>query len=99
MNLLHFIIENVWCQIEVYKYLLSSKNSPIELESGCLYSMKIKEQARKLAVGCSKQRFEVVDEACEVTNIYNVKLTWFERFLKSIILQLVANVWLAYETG
>ncbi|MDS2682431.1 hypothetical protein RK767_06710, partial [Streptococcus pneumoniae] len=30
-------------------YLLSSKNSPIELESGCLYSMKIKEQTRKLA--------------------------------------------------
>ncbi|CMX59003.1 N-ethylammeline chlorohydrolase [Streptococcus pneumoniae] len=66
MNLLHFIIENVWCQIEVYKYLLSSKNSPIELESGCLYSMKIKEQTRRLAAGCSKHRFEVVDKTDEV---------------------------------
>ncbi|HEU8011149.1 TPA: hypothetical protein VWH79_000328 [Streptococcus pneumoniae] len=56
MNLLHFIIEKVWCQIEVYKYLLSSKNSPIELESGCLYSMKIKEQTRKLAAGCTGVR-------------------------------------------
>ncbi|MDS8823171.1 hypothetical protein RLL37_03970 [Streptococcus pneumoniae] len=53
----------MWCQIEVYKYLLSSKNSPIELESGCLYSMKIKEQTRKLAAGCSKHRFEVADRA------------------------------------
>ncbi|EMY90689.1 hypothetical protein PNI0197_00778 [Streptococcus pneumoniae PNI0197] len=63
MNLLHFIIENVWCQIEVYKYLLSSKNSPIELESGCLYSMKIKEQTRKLAADCSKHCFGVADRA------------------------------------
>ncbi|EHD96905.1 chlorohydrolase [Streptococcus pneumoniae 2082170] len=61
--MLHFIIENVWCQIEVYKYLLSSKNSPIELESGCLYSMKIKEQTRKLAASCSKHCFEVADRA------------------------------------
>ncbi|WP_152165064.1 hypothetical protein [Streptococcus pneumoniae] len=61
--MLHFIIENVWCQIEVYKYLLSSKNSPIELESGCLYSMKIKEQTRKLTAGCSKHCFEVADRA------------------------------------
>ncbi|WP_171035955.1 hypothetical protein [Streptococcus pseudopneumoniae] len=37
------------------------KNSPIELESGCLYSMKIKEQTRKLAAGCSKHCFEVAD--------------------------------------
>ncbi|TVX00525.1 UDP-galactopuranose mutase, partial [Streptococcus pneumoniae] len=27
------------------------------------YSMRIKEQTRKLAVGCSKHCFEVVDEA------------------------------------
>ena len=31
------------------------------LSSGILYSMKIKEQTRKLAAGCSKHRFEVVD--------------------------------------
>jgi len=28
-----------------------------------LYSMKIKEQTRKLATGCSKHRFEVADKA------------------------------------
>ncbi|CJS68827.1 hypothetical protein [Streptococcus pneumoniae] len=30
--------------------------------------MKIKEQTRKLAAGCSKQRFEVVDETDEVSS-------------------------------
>ncbi|WP_050391717.1 hypothetical protein [Streptococcus pneumoniae] len=30
--------------------------------------MKIKEQTRKLAAGCSKQCFEVVDETDEVSN-------------------------------
>jgi len=29
---------------------------------GCLYSMKIKEQTRKQAAGCSKHSFEVGDE-------------------------------------
>ena len=33
-----------------------------------LYSMKIKEQTRKLAAGCSKHCFEVVDETDEVSN-------------------------------
>jgi len=32
--------------------------------------MKIKEQTKKLAVGCSKHCFEVVDETDEVSNIY-----------------------------
>ncbi|EDK66649.1 hypothetical protein CGSSp23BS72_05844 [Streptococcus pneumoniae SP23-BS72] len=36
-----------------------------------LYSMKIKEQTRKLAAGCSKPCFEVVDETDEVSHIYN----------------------------
>ncbi|WP_313970720.1 hypothetical protein [uncultured Streptococcus sp.] len=42
--------------------------------------MKIKEQTRKLAAGCSKHCFEVVDRIDEVSNhIYGkVKLTWFE---------------------
>ncbi|WP_078748602.1 chlorohydrolase [Streptococcus pneumoniae] len=42
--------------------------------------MKIKEQTRKLAAGCSKQCFEVVVEADEVSNLYHGKatLTWFE---------------------
>ncbi|WP_193577938.1 hypothetical protein [Streptococcus pneumoniae] len=33
-----------------------------------LYSMKIKEQTRKLATGCSKHRFEVVDGTDEVSS-------------------------------
>ena len=57
-----------------------------ELESGCLYSMKIKEQTRKLDAGCTWVRQGEAD----------VVWIWFS---KSIILQLVANVWLAYEIG
>ena len=33
-----------------------------------LYSMKIKEQNRELAVGCSKHCFEVVDRTDEVSS-------------------------------
>ena len=33
-----------------------------------LYSMKIKDQTRKLAAGCSKQCFEVVDRTDEVSS-------------------------------
>ncbi|WP_050896202.1 hypothetical protein [Streptococcus pneumoniae] len=42
--------------------------------------MKIKEQTRKLAAGCSKHCFEVVDRTDEVINhtYGKVKLTWFE---------------------
>jgi len=42
--------------------------------------MKIKEQTRKLAAGCSKHRFEVVDKTEEGSNHTHgqVKLTWFE---------------------
>ncbi|CNV92043.1 chlorohydrolase [Streptococcus pneumoniae] len=49
-----------------------------------LYSMKIKEQTRKLAAGCSKQCFEVVDRTDEVSNIYTAKvtLTWFEEIFE-----------------
>ena len=38
-----------------------------------LYSMKIKEQTRKLAAGCSKHRFEVVDKTDEVSHIYTLR--------------------------
>ena len=43
--------------------------------------MKIKKQTRKLAAGCSKQCFEVVDRTDEVSNHTHVKatLTWFEK--------------------
>ncbi len=49
-----------------------------------LYSMKIKVQTRKLAAGCSKQCFEVVDETDEVSNhtYGKVKLTWFEEIFE-----------------
>ena len=49
-----------------------------------LYSMKIKEQTRKRAAGCSKHCFEVVDETDEVSNhIYSkTKLTWFEEIFE-----------------
>ena len=42
--------------------------------------MKIKEQTRKLAAGCSKHCFEVADKTDEVRNhIYGkATLTWFE---------------------
>ena len=33
-----------------------------------LYSMKIKEQTRKLAAGCSKHCFEVADKTDEVSS-------------------------------
>ncbi|WP_233274145.1 hypothetical protein [Streptococcus pneumoniae] len=36
--------------------------------------MKIKEQTRKLATGCSKHRFEVVDRTDEVSS----KHSWIE---------------------
>jgi len=49
-----------------------------------LYSMKIKEQTRKLAAGCSKHCFEVVDRTDEVSNhIYGkAMLTWFEEIFE-----------------
>ena len=46
--------------------------------------MKIKEQTRKLAAGCSKNCFEVVDKTDEVSNHTYGKttLTWFEEIFK-----------------
>ncbi|MGO6235702.1 hypothetical protein [Streptococcus pneumoniae] len=46
--------------------------------------MKIKEQTRKLAAGCSKQCFEVVDRTDEVSNHTYGKatLTWFEEIFE-----------------
>ena len=48
------------------------------------YSMKIEVQTKKLAAGCSKYCFEVVDKTDEVSNhIYGkVKLTWFEEIFE-----------------
>ena len=49
-----------------------------------LYSMKIKEQTRKLAAGCSKHCFEVVNKTDEVSNyIYGkAMLTRFEEIFE-----------------
>ena len=46
--------------------------------------MKIKEQTRKLAVGCLKHCFEVVDKTDEVSNhtYGKAKLTWFEEIFE-----------------
>ena len=57
---------------------------PILFLKRSLYSMKIKEQTRKLAAGCSKHGFEVVDETDEVSNhtYGKVTLTWFEEIFE-----------------
>ncbi|CJY55908.1 N-ethylammeline chlorohydrolase [Streptococcus pneumoniae] len=39
-----------------------------------LYSMKIKVQTRKLAAGCSKHGFEVVDETDEVSSKHGFEI-------------------------
>ena len=50
--------------------------------------MKIKEQTRKLAAGCSKHCFEVVDKTDEVSSKYGFEvvdeatLTWFEEIFE-----------------
>ncbi|CAG6217150.1 chlorohydrolase [Streptococcus pneumoniae] len=46
--------------------------------------MKIKDQTRKLATGCSKHRFEVVDKTDKVRNTYYGKatLTRFEEIFE-----------------
>ena len=60
------------------------KGLPILFLKRSLYSMKIKEQTRKLAAGCSKQCFEVVDRTDEVSNHTYGKatLTWFEEIFE-----------------
>ena len=60
------------------------KGLPILFLKRSLYSMKIKEQTRKLAAGCSKQCFEVVDRTDEVSNhtYGKVTLTWFEEIFE-----------------
>ena len=58
--------------------------------------MKIKEQTRKLAAGCSKHCFEVADKTDEVRNHTYGKatLTWFEEIFEeyeSILFNLDLN--------
>jgi len=47
---------------------LSTRGLPILFLKRSLYSMKIKEQTRNLAAGCSKHCFEVVDKTDEVSS-------------------------------
>ena len=63
---------------------LSTRGLPILFLKRSLYSMKIKEQTRKLAAGCSKYSFEVVDRTDEVSNHTYGKatLTWFEEIFE-----------------
>ena len=63
---------------------LSTRGLPVLFLKRSLYSMKIKEQTRKLAAGCSKQCFEVVDRTDEVSNhtYGKVTLTWFEEIFE-----------------
>ena len=50
--------------------------------------MKIKKQTRKLAAGCSKHCFEVVDRTDAVSNhsYGKVTLTWFEEIFEEYYL-------------
>ncbi|HGK0930738.1 TPA: hypothetical protein ACJ07C_000635 [Streptococcus pneumoniae] len=68
--------------------------------------MKIKEQTRKLAAGCSKHCFEVVDETDEVSNhtYGKVTLTWFEEIFEEYNMNLIYEArlyetWLQLEKG
>ncbi|WP_050294626.1 hypothetical protein [Streptococcus pneumoniae] len=56
--------------------------------------MKIKEQTRKLAAGCSKHCFEVVDRTDEVSNhtYGRLKLTWFEEIFEESYLIKFVNI-------
>ena len=53
--------------------------------------MKIKEQTRKLAAGCSKHSFEVVDKTDKVSDhIYGkAMLTWFEFYFRRVLVNLM----------
>ncbi|CJD44378.1 hypothetical protein [Streptococcus pneumoniae] len=68
--------------------------------------MKIKEQTRKLAAGCSKHCFEVVDRTDEVSNHTYGKatLTWFEEIFEEYNMNLIYEArsyetWLQLEKG
>ena len=50
-------------------YVMKKDKAIFESYLFILYPMKIKEQTRKLATGCSKHCIEVVDRTDEVSNI------------------------------
>ncbi len=55
-----------------WKLVLEVTIENFSLKVVFLYSMKIKEQTRKLAVGCSKHCFEVVD-GTDVVSILHIR--------------------------
>ena len=66
--------------------------------------MKIKEQTRKLAAGCSKYCFEVADRTDEVSNhtYGKVKLTWFEFDFRRVlnrkqVIQVFSQGWVSED--
>ncbi|WP_050094280.1 hypothetical protein [Streptococcus pneumoniae] len=56
--------------------------------------MKIKEQTRRLAAGCSKHCFKVADRTDEVSNhtYGKVTLTWFEEIFEESYLIKFVNI-------
>ena len=54
-----------------------------------LYSMKIKEQTRKLAAGCSKHCFEVADNAKKVINDLTIQ---YNRARQAAITQEITEI-------
>ena len=83
-------VRKIYFEEKFYRFL-NNKTHSIKFFQGLilcsfliLYSMKIKEQTRKLAVGCSKHCFEVVDRTDEVSNhtYGKAKLTWFEEIFE-----------------
>ena len=65
--------------------------------------MKIKEQTRKLATGCSKHCFEVVDRTDEVSNhtYGKAKLTWFEFDFRRVLadIQVIQDQFAEHHVG
>ncbi|WP_152328684.1 hypothetical protein [Streptococcus pneumoniae] len=58
---------------EVFFYKLEGFLQSFSIGDYHDWILKIKEQTRKLAAGCSKHRFEVVDRTDEVSNIYTAR--------------------------
>ena len=58
-----------------YNQVIELRKDCFSNESKMLYSMKIKEQTRKLVAGCSKHCFEVADRTDEVSTHTNGKAT------------------------
>ena len=79
LNLHILLLQNALYQPIIVQQKLKCKRLPkvyeienFSLKMVFLYSMKIKEQTRKLAVGCSKHCFEVVDRT-DIVSILHIR--------------------------